>query len=84
VFRTSLSGRVGKYINFYIANGNGEPVAPTQQLRGSLENVNVQNVPGVGHVTIDKNEIIQRKVIAAIDSVVFAGARSKEATELTR
>src|ERR1700756_284217 len=25
VFRTSLSGRVGKYINFYIANGNGEP-----------------------------------------------------------
>ena len=84
VFRTRLSGRVGRYVNFYIANGNGEPVAPTQQLRGSLENVNVQNVPGVGHVTIDKNEIIQRKVIAAIDSVVFAGARSKEATELTR
>ncbi len=27
VFRTSLSGRVGRYINFYIANGNGEPVA---------------------------------------------------------
>ena len=25
VFRTSLSGRVGRYINFYIANGNGEP-----------------------------------------------------------
>jgi len=79
VFRTSLSGRVGKYINFYIANGNGEPVAPTSQLRGSLENVNVQNVPGVGHITIDKNEIIQRKVIAEIDSVVF-GSRPKEAS----
>jgi hypothetical protein len=84
VFRTSLSGRVGKYINFYIANGNGEPVAPTRQLRGSLENVNVQSVPGVGHVTIDKNEIIQRKVIGAIDSVVFAGARSREAAEIPR
>jgi hypothetical protein len=83
VFRTSLSGRVGKYINFYIANGNGEPVAPTPQLRGSLENVNVQNVPGVGHVTIDKNEIIQRKVIAAIDSVVFSG-RPKEASATPR
>jgi hypothetical protein len=79
VFRTSLSGRVGKYINFYIANGNGEPVAPTRQLRGALENVNVQDVPGVGHVTIDKNEVIQRKVIAAIDSVVFSG-RPKEAS----
>ena len=84
VFRTSLSGRVGKYINFYIANGNGEPVAPTRQLHGSLENVNVQSVPGVGHVTIDKNEIMQRKVIAAIDSVVFAGARPREASAAPR
>ena len=50
VFRTSLSGRVGKYINFYIANGNGEPVARTAQLQGKLENINVQNVPGVGHM----------------------------------
>ena len=73
VFRTSLSGRVGRYVNFYIGNGNGEPVARTKQLHGTLENVNVQNVPGVGHITIEKNEIIQRKVIAEIDAVVFGG-----------
>jgi hypothetical protein len=79
VFRTSLSGRVGRYINFYIGNGNGEPVAPTRQLRGSLENVNVSNVPGVGHITIDKNEIMQRRVISAIDAVAF-GARPREAS----
>jgi hypothetical protein len=79
IYRTSLSGRVGRYINFYIANGNGEPVAPTKQLHGSLENVNVQSVPGIGHITIDKNEIIHRKVIGAIDSVVF-GARPREAS----
>jgi len=83
VFRTSLSGRVGKYINFYIANGNGEPVTPTRQLHGSLENVNVQNVPGVGHVTIEKNEIMQRKVIGAIDSVVFT-SQPKEASAAPR
>ncbi|MGZ5870875.1 MAG: hypothetical protein ACXWKP_02055 [Bradyrhizobium sp.] len=83
VFRTSLSGRVGRYINFYIANGNGEPVARTNKLRGSLENVNVQNVPGVGHITIDKNEIMQRKVISAIDSVVFGG-RPREASAAIR
>jgi len=83
VFRTSLSGRVGRYINFYIGNGNGEPVARTKQLRGSLENVNVQNVPGVGHITIDKNEIIQRKVISAIDAVAFGG-RPSEASAAPR
>ena len=71
VFRTKLSGRVGRYVNFYIANGNGEPVARTSQLQGKLENINVQNVPGVGHMSIEKNKIMQRKVIAEIDAVVF-------------
>jgi hypothetical protein len=77
VFRTSLSGRVGRYVNYYIGSGSGEPVAPTRQLHGSLENVNVQNVPGVGHLTIEKNEIMQRRVISDIDAVVF-GSRPKE------
>jgi hypothetical protein len=71
VFRTSLHGRVGRYINFYIANGNGEPVKPTTGLHGTLENVNVQSVPGVGHLNIEKNEIMQRKVISAIDAVAL-------------
>jgi hypothetical protein len=71
VFRTSLSGRVGRYINFYIANGAGTPVEKNKQFEGTLENVNVQDVPGVGHISIDKNQIMQRKVISAIDAVVF-------------
>jgi hypothetical protein len=81
VFRTSLSGRVGRYINYYIGNGNGEPVAPTRQLHGSLENVNVQNVPGVGHITIDKNAIMQRRVIGDIDAVVFGGRHREVSAE---
>ena len=36
VFRTKLSGRVGRYVNFYIANGNGEPVAKAAQFQGKL------------------------------------------------
>jgi hypothetical protein len=71
VFRTSLSGRVGRYINFYIANGAGTPVEKTRQFQGTLENVNVQGVAGVGHISIDKNEIMQQKVISEIDAVVF-------------
>jgi hypothetical protein len=77
VFRTSLSGRVGRYVNYYIGDGNGEPVAPTKQLHGTLQNVNVSKVPGVGHVTIEKNEIMQRRVIGDIDAAVF-GNRPRE------
>src|SRR5437879_7627575 len=71
VFRTSLTGRVGRYINFYVANGNGEPVATTAQFRGNLENVDVGRL-GMGHLTIDKSEVMQRKVISAIDAVAFS------------
>jgi len=77
VFRTSLTGRVGRYVNYYIGNGNGEPVARTKGLQGELDNVNVQNVPGVGHITIEKNQIMQRRVISDIDAVVF-GSRLRE------
>jgi hypothetical protein len=35
--------------------------------------VDVEQVPGVGHVSIDKNEVIQQKVIAAIDAAVVSG-----------
>jgi hypothetical protein len=86
VFRTSLSGRVGRYVNYYVGSGNGEPVAPTKQLHGTLENVNVSNVPGVGHLTIEKSEIMQRRVISDIDAVAF-GSRAREvsaAPALTR
>jgi hypothetical protein len=71
VFRTSLAGHVGRYINFYIANGAGTPVAKANRFHGALENVDVQKVPGVGHITIDKNQIIQQRVISAIDAVIF-------------
>ena len=71
VFRTSLAGRVGRYVNFYVANGAGKPVQPAAGLKGTLENVDVETVPGVSHLTIDKNEIMQQKVISAIDAVVF-------------
>src|SRR5215510_2326383 len=74
VFRTRLSGRVGRYINFYIANGAGEPVASSGQLQGKLENINVQNVPGVGHMSIEKNQIMQRRVIAEINAAIHGKA----------
>ena len=74
VFKTKLvGGNAERYINFYIASGAGEPVRRDDGFHGKLENVDVQSVPGVGHITIEKNLIIQDKVISAIDSVVFGG-----------
>ena len=67
VFQTTLTGKVGRYINFYIGNGAGTRVARGKNLQGQLSNVDVEKTPGgVGHITIDKNEIIQQKVISAI------------------
>ena len=71
VFRTSLAGRVGRYLNFYVANGAGTRVEKTKNFRGTLENVNVEKMPGVSHLTIDKNELMQQKIIAAIETAVF-------------
>ncbi len=73
VFRTSLAGRVGRYINFYVANGAGTRVEKSENFRGTLENVDVENVPGISHLSIDKNELIQQKVIAAIDAAMLSG-----------
>nr|WP_146691119.1 hypothetical protein [Bradyrhizobium canariense] len=73
VFHTSLTGRVGRYINFYVANGAGTPVQRTKDFRGTLENVDVERVPGISHLTIDKNELMQQKVIAEIDAAVRSG-----------
>ncbi len=71
VFRTKLAGHAERYINFYVASGPGEPVTRARDFRGALENVDVQAVPGVGHLSIDKNQIMQQKVISAIDAAVF-------------
>ena len=76
VFRTKLAGHAERYINFYVASGAGEPVTATRDFHGALENVDVQSVPGVGHLSIDKSQVMQQRVISAIDAVVFS--RRKE------
>ena len=75
VFRTKLAGSAEHYINFYVASGAGEPVTRTADFRGKLDNVDVGG-SGVGHLTIDKNLVMQQKVIAAIDAVVFGRQRT--------
>jgi hypothetical protein len=80
VFQTSVAGHVGRYLNFYVANGAGTQVARTRQFHGDLENVDVGRM-GVGHLTIDKDLAMQQKVISAIDAVVFSRARGMSVTQ---
>ena len=54
-------------MNFYVANGAGTRVEKTKDFRGTLENVDVEKLPGVSHLTIDKNQLMQQKIIAAIE-----------------
>ena len=73
VFKTKLTTGAERYINIYIGDGPGEPVRAASGLRGKLDNVDVRGT-GVGHISIDKNEAIQRRVIAEIDAAI---ARSR-------
>ncbi|HZC97716.1 MAG TPA: hypothetical protein VE267_16620, partial [Bradyrhizobium sp.] len=47
---------------------------------GDLENVDVGSL-GVGHLTIDKSEVMQQRVISTIDAVVFSRARGTPAVQ---
>jgi hypothetical protein len=73
VFQTSVAGHVGRYLNFYVANGAGTQVGRSSQFHGNLENVDVGRM-GVGHLTIDKDLAMQQRVISAIDAVAFSRA----------
>ena len=80
VFQTSVAGHVGRYLNFYVANGAGTQVGRSSQFHGDLENVDVGRM-GVGHLTIDKDLAMQQRVISAIDAVVFSRARGAPVTQ---
>lgn len=70
VFKTKLTTGAERYINIYIGDGPGEPVRAAAGFRGKLDNVDVRGT-GVGHISIDKNEAIQRRVIAEIDAAIM-------------
>jgi hypothetical protein len=45
-------------------------------LRGKLDNVDMRGT-GVGHISIDKNEAIQRRVIGEIDAAIARAGCSR-------
>jgi hypothetical protein len=66
----AVSGHVDRYINYYIANGFGDPVEKGPQFSGVLQNVDLEHMPGVGHFNIEKNTVMQGKVLGDIQAAL--------------
>lgn len=64
------SGRVDRYINYYIASGLGYAVVRGRRFNGVLENIDVEKNPQLGHFNIDKNPALQEKVIREIHAAL--------------
>lgn len=64
--REVASGNVGRYINYYIANGMGNAVVRGKQFNGVLQNVDVERNSELGHFNIDKNQALQQQLIREI------------------
>jgi pimeloyl-ACP methyl ester carboxylesterase len=72
--RMTTTGHIDRYINYYIANGFGDPVDRGQGFSGVLQNVDLEHMADVGHFNIDKNNMLQGMVINEILAAVSASA----------
>jgi len=66
----TASGHVDRYVNYYIANGFGDPVGKGHQFSGVLQNVNLEHMPGVNHFNIEKDRAVQGMVIRDIQAAL--------------
>src|SRR5215468_2810387 len=71
--RMTTTGHVDRYINYYLANGFGDPVDKGQSFSGVLQNVDLEHMADVGHFNIDKNSRLQGMVIRDILAAVSSG-----------
>jgi hypothetical protein len=72
--RMTTTGHIDRYINYYIANGFGDPVDRGQDFSGVLQNVDLEHMADVGHFNIDKDNRLQGMVIREILAAVAGGA----------
>src|SRR5215472_16780793 len=81
--RMTTTGHIDRYINYYIANGFGDPVDKGKDFSGVLQNVDLEHMADVGHFNIDKNSRLQGMVIRDILAAVSSGApRAPSACDL--
>jgi predicted esterase len=72
--RLTTTGHIDRYVNYYIANGFGDPVDKGKDFSGVLQNVDLEYMANVSHFNIDKNNMLQSMVIRDILAAVSSGA----------
>jgi hypothetical protein len=65
VWPITAVGHVERYVNYYNSYGS-HSVRRGDQFKGSVQNVDVGDTPGMGHLNLDTNAVVQGKVVNEI------------------
>jgi len=76
----TASGHVDRYVNYYIANGFGDPVEKGREFSGVLQNVDLEHMSGVSHFNIEKDGAVQGMVMKDIQAALSSGPPRDTAT----
>jgi hypothetical protein len=66
------SGQVHRFINLYISNGVGGPLTKGSKFSGTISNIDVSQLPYVGHFTIDKLATVQKMLLTYVNQAIHA------------
>ena len=77
----AASGHVDRYINYYIANGIGDPVDKGPQFSGVLQNIDLEHMSDVSHFNIDKDGAVQGMVMRDIQAALASSPHKTAACD---
>jgi hypothetical protein len=64
--KVKISSNVEEVLNFYKAKAWGLEMVPGKGFKGKIENVNLNDKRGVGHLNMDKNPELQARAVAVV------------------
>ena len=75
--KAAISRNVEEVLNFYNGSLLGIEMVPGRAFKGKIENVDVRDVEGAGHLKIDKNPELQARVTALVLDVLAEKGRTR-------
>jgi hypothetical protein len=78
----TASGHVDRYINYYLANGIGDPVDKGPQFSGVLQNIDLEHMSDVSHFNIDKDGAVQGMVMKDIQAALASSPHKTAACDM--
>lgn len=75
--KAPISRNVEEVLNFYNGSLLGVEIVPGRGFKGKIENVDVHDIEGAGHLKIDKNPELQARVAALVLAVLAEKRRKR-------